>query len=214
MTSPERKALEEAAQICLQQLERDLPHQINGNQSSDYKIGYADACSDCSHAITRALATKPEASADLPALPPCAREVVYNEAKGYSFDAYTADQMRAYALAALSQPPAQAEPVGSIIRGALRPTPGPWCREVLLYSPNNMSDSPEKRVMLYASPPTAAAPDAKAAERYRWLRDSSRIPNDEGDGHLIVADGGGEDVLWAEQLDKRIDAAIANEGKP
>jgi hypothetical protein len=32
-------------------------------------------------------------------LPPCAQTVVYNESKGYSFDAYTADQMRSYALA-------------------------------------------------------------------------------------------------------------------
>ena len=47
---------------------------------------------------------------------------------------------------------AEAKPVGSIIKGALRDAPGPWCREVLLYSPDNQGDSPEYRVMLYARP--------------------------------------------------------------
>ena len=34
-------------------------------------------------------------------LPPCARTVVYNESKGYSFDAYTVHQMLDYARAAV-----------------------------------------------------------------------------------------------------------------
>lgn len=39
---------------------------------------------------------------DLPPLPLCARVVEYNAAKGYSFDAYTAEQMLAYARAAVA----------------------------------------------------------------------------------------------------------------
>jgi hypothetical protein len=42
------------------------------------------------------------------------------------------------------------EPVGSIHRAHLKPKPGPWCKEILLYSPDNQGDSPETRVMLYA----------------------------------------------------------------
>lgn len=38
----------------------------------------------------------------LPALPRCARVVEYNVAKGYSFDAYTAEQMLDYAVAAVA----------------------------------------------------------------------------------------------------------------
>lgn len=46
----------------------------------------------------------------LPPLPEPARQVVYNESKGYTFDAYTAGQMRAYARAALAQTAASGEP--------------------------------------------------------------------------------------------------------
>lgn len=42
----------------------------------------------------------------LPPLPEPAREVVYNGSKGYTFEAYTVHQMRAYALAALASRPA------------------------------------------------------------------------------------------------------------
>ena len=40
---------------------------------------------------------------ELPPLPEPARQVVYNESKGYTFGAYTADQMREYARAVLAQ---------------------------------------------------------------------------------------------------------------
>jgi len=46
----------------------------------------------------------PDALPELPELPEPASRVVYNESKGYTWDAYNADQMRAYALAALAQP--------------------------------------------------------------------------------------------------------------
>ena len=46
----------------------------------------------------------------------------------------------------------------------------------------------------------------KDAERYRWLRDSERIPNDDsGDGHIVVCSGSGEDVLWGQSMDAAID---------
>lgn len=77
-----------------------------------------------------------------------------------------------------------------------------------------------KRV-LFAARLAQPAPDAQSAQqealdaaRYRWLRDSSRIPEDEVEGHLIVGDGGGEDVLWDEQLDRRIDRELASKGTP
>ena len=44
---------------------------------------------------------------------------------------------------------ADAEPVGSILKANLKPQQEPWCREVLLYSPENQGDNPENRVMLY-----------------------------------------------------------------
>lgn len=56
--------------------------------------------------------------------------------------------------------------------------------------------------------PEAVGQDRVDATRYRWLRDSSRIVGD-ADGHVIVADGGGEDVLWGTQLDRRIDVELA-----
>lgn len=51
------------------------------------------------------------------------------------------------ARAALANPP---RPVGSVHHMRLRPLTGPWCRQVLLYSPDNKTDGPEHRVMLYA----------------------------------------------------------------
>ncbi|HCF4246149.1 TPA: hypothetical protein NIE49_006032 [Pseudomonas aeruginosa] len=54
----------------------------------------------------------------------------------------------------------------------------------------------------------AAEVDAK---RYRWLRDSGRLLGDNMDSHeynfcVVTADG--EDVMWFEQLDSAIDAAM------
>lgn len=48
------------------------------------------------------------------------------------------------------------------------------------------------------------------AERYRWLRDPDRVPDDDPCGHLIVAQAEGEDVLWRDELDRFIDTAMAN----
>ena len=42
-------------------------------------------------------------------------------------------------------------PVGSILKTHLEKRPGPWCREILLYSPDNQGDSPEQRVMVYTA---------------------------------------------------------------
>lgn len=42
-------------------------------------------------------------------------------------------------------------PVGSILKTHLEERPGPWCREILLYSPDNQGDSPEQRVMVYTA---------------------------------------------------------------
>lgn len=44
----------------------------------------------------------PVLSDGLGPLPPCTRVVEYNTAKGYSFDAYTAEQMLSYAAAAVA----------------------------------------------------------------------------------------------------------------
>lgn len=47
------------------------------------------------------------------------------------------------------------------------------------------------------------------AERYRWLRDSNRIPRDaDPEGHIVVCAGGGEDVLWGISMDAAIDVAM------
>ena len=52
----------------------------------------------------------------------------------------------------------------------------------------------------------------KDAERYRWLRNSDRIPDgDYLDTHLVVTDASGEDVLWNNSLDVTIDAAMQAE---
>lgn len=42
-------------------------------------------------------------------------------------------------------------PVGSISHFHLEKTDEPWCKEVLLYSPKNSGDNPERRVMLYTT---------------------------------------------------------------
>ncbi|HCT7937971.1 hypothetical protein AAA529_07410 [Pseudomonas aeruginosa] len=54
----------------------------------------------------------------------------------------------------------------------------------------------------------AAEADAK---RYRWLRDSGRLLGDSMDSHadyFFVVTADGEDVMWFEQLDSAIDAAM------
>ncbi|MFP6378360.1 hypothetical protein [Pseudomonas aeruginosa] len=54
----------------------------------------------------------------------------------------------------------------------------------------------------------AAEADAK---RYRWLRDSGRMLGDSMDSHadyFFVVTADGEDVMWFEQLDSAIDAAM------
>ncbi|MFK7090539.1 hypothetical protein AAFM71_17160 [Chromobacterium violaceum] len=49
---------------------------------------------------------------------------------------------------------------------------------------------------------------SRDATRYRWLRDSGRLP-DELDGTIIVGVASGESILTDEQLDASIDAAMA-----
>ena len=44
-----------------------------------------------------------------------------------------------------------ARPVGSIHRAHLKPQDSPWCKELLMYSPDNQGDSPGHRVMLYTA---------------------------------------------------------------
>lgn len=54
----------------------------------------------------------------------------------------------------------------------------------------------------------AAEADAK---RYRWLRESGRLLGDSMDSHadyFFVVTADGEDVMWFEQLDSAIDAAM------
>lgn len=54
----------------------------------------------------------------------------------------------------------------------------------------------------------AAEADAK---RYRWLRDSGRLLGDSMNSHadyFFVVTADGEDVMWFEQLDSAIDAAM------
>lgn len=50
-----------------------------------------------------------------------------------------------------NQGESDAQPVGSILKSLLKPQPGPWCRDVLLYSPDNQGDNPGNRVMLYTA---------------------------------------------------------------
>jgi hypothetical protein len=44
-----------------------------------------------------------------------------------------------------------AQPVCSINKAHLKQQDGPWCKEALLYSPDNQGDSPGSRVMLYTA---------------------------------------------------------------
>lgn len=55
-------------------------------------------------------------------------------------------------IAATSEARGAGEPVivGSISKAHLKLQSEPWCKEILLYSPNNPGDSPENRVMVYA----------------------------------------------------------------
>lgn len=43
------------------------------------------------------------------------------------------------------------KPVGSVLNAHLNWGAGPWCKEALLYSPDNHGDHPENRVMLYTA---------------------------------------------------------------
>jgi hypothetical protein len=52
--------------------------------------------------------------------------------------------------------------VGSINKAHLKQTGEPWCKEVLLYSPNNDADFPDSRVTVYTAAPPAQ-PDALKA---------------------------------------------------
>ena len=54
--------------------------------------------------------------------------------------------------------PAPAEPVAFTLPQNIQEQNGPWCREALLYSPDNQGDSPEKRVPLYLAAPRAENP--------------------------------------------------------
>lgn len=58
--------------------------------------------------------------------------------------------------------------VGSIHKAHLKPKPGPWCREVLLYSPDSPRDQLQDRVMLYTA---GSLPDAllyAESDRAQW----------------------------------------------
>jgi hypothetical protein len=54
----------------------------------------------------------------------------------------------------------------------------------------------------------------KDAERYRWLRDPDHCEDDFLDGpadNIIVGSCGGEDILWSDDLDRAIDAAMSKD---
>lgn len=48
---------------------------------------------------------------------------------------------------------------------------------------------------------------SRNAERYRWLRGSGRLGDDDLDGHIVVGEAGAESLLWGEQLDRAAPAA-------
>lgn len=62
----------------------------------------------------------------------------------------------------------RAIPVGSILKAHLKPQAGPWCREVLLYSPDNNGDSPRDRVMLFTAGRLSDALDWAEKSRAEW----------------------------------------------
>lgn len=70
-------------------------------------------------------------------------------------DQATREDERQRLIAAGWTPPdaeeTRAIPVGSIHKAHLKPQAGPWCREMLLYSPDNNGDSPRDRVMLFTA---------------------------------------------------------------
>lgn len=53
--------------------------------------------------------------------------------------------------------------------------------------------------------------DARDAKRYRWLRDSDRLGDDELDGQIVTGAAGAEELLWGERMDNAIDAAMSKE---
>lgn len=55
---------------------------------------------------------------------------------------------------------------------------------------------------------------SRDAERYRWLRDPDRCAEDYLDGpadNIVVGSCGGEDILWRDDLDREIDAAMSKD---
>lgn len=55
------------------------------------------------------------------------------------------------------------------------------------------------------------------AQRYRWLRDPDHCKEDYLDGpadNIVVGSCGGEDILWLDDLDAAIDAAISYPENP
>lgn len=61
----------------------------------------------------------------------------------------------------------QGEPVGQVLKAHLHHGAGPWCKEILLYSPDNKGDSPENRVMLYTGAPPAQGEPVKSLAECR-----------------------------------------------
>lgn len=56
----------------------------------------------------------------------------------------------------------------------------------------------------------------KDAERYRWLRNPENRDEDYFDGpadNIVVGSCGGEDILWLNDMDREIDAAMSKDAK-
>jgi hypothetical protein len=79
---------------------------------------------------------------------------------------------------------APGEPVFSVHKAHLKHGVGPWCREALLYSPDNEGDYPENRVMLYTTPQPAPAPLSES-EYKRGYRDGYERRDAEVRGALV-----------------------------
>ncbi|MBN0050745.1 hypothetical protein JTL95_08290 [Pseudomonas aeruginosa] len=80
------------------------------------------------------------------------------------------------------------------------------CNEPVLTDVN--INTPAEEILGLIARLRAAEADAK---RYRWLRDSGRLLGDSMDSHadyFFVVTADGEDVMWFEQLDSAIDAAM------
>lgn len=71
------------------------------------------------------------------------------------------------------------KPIGSIMRSHWTDPPERerWCKEVLMYSPGNPGDCPERRVNVYAEPEVLAAMQAlldRALDAEAHLREANR----------------------------------------